>query len=433
MKKNKFVLASLVSIAMLSSCGSSEVKTSLRTKLEAPTDLTFNLEAGTFSFKTVANATYYRVYFCDLTAPTDEYATDTPNDYYKTHMEVREVPGAFPGAEATSQEVYVYDTDESGNKVLKTDEEILSYSPAYSKRYSATYIDANDERKNYEAGETATFELPNDSIGGGSYLIGIKSGGPIALYSNSDFLAQHATLILHNVDPDITTGDYSFTFNQYGTKTTTQQMGPSTMESHTVDTENEVLSGNGMVFEILNADSYYSANPDTSLTYSIVDSTGAEVSFDYTDVRMYRNDSNAFCGWDKIKSETGVKQGSAGVSNFIYAHQGPTMKYASAGYFYIEGLTEGTQYTLKIKANGDGGTSSYDSNEVDYQFTFSKTAWTASSSSGGGGGGGFPGGGQGGGGGFPGGGESSSEGGEGGQTSTPTGDEDSSASEGSGA
>lgn len=427
MKKNKFVLAALLSVAMLSACGGSSETTSLRTKLDAPTDLTFDLEAGTFSFKAVANATYYRVYFHDLTAPTDEYATDSPNEYYVTHLETREVPGAFPGAEATEQEVYVYDTDESGNKILKSDEEILSCTPAYSKRYSATYLDADENKQYYEAGETTTFELPNDSIGGGTYLIGVKSGGPIALYSNSDFLAQHATLVLHNVDPEITSNDFSFDFNQYGTTTTTTNMGGMSMESHSVDTTNEVLNGEGMMFEISNADSYYSANPDTTLSYTIADASGASVSFDYTDVRMYRNDSNTFCGWDLIKTEDGVTTGSAGVSNFVYAHQGPTMKYASGGYFYVEGLTEGTEYTLKIKANGDGGTSSYDSSEVEYNFTFAKTAWTASSNQGGGEGGGFPGGGEGGG--FPGG-DTSSEGGD--SESTPE-EGDSTSSEGAAA
>lgn len=391
-RKLTFSLLMLGATAILAGCSSSGgTSKSLRTQLEAPSDLTFNWEAGTFSFKAVEHATYYRAYFYNIGSPDDDIGN---TEYFKSHTE--EETETYPDGQSSTKTVTVYDTDDNGNYILKDQEEILAMSPTFSKRFAANYIDANGDRQNYQAGETVTFTLPNESVGGGTYYIGVKSGGPISLYSTSEMLLANGKVkaIMHCIDPEMTI-DYSNTFNQYGTKESTTQMGPMTMTSNTQDKDNEVLDGTGMMLEIANADSFYNANPNSSFSYSIKDAEGKAVTFTYTNIKMKRNDSNTFCGWEKVEKKENVTTGTASVSHYIYSHSGPTMEYQTSGFFYINGLTTGSKYTLTIKALGDNGETSYDSESVDYEFTAAVTPWTAEYSAGGGGG--FPGGGGGGG------------------------------------
>lgn len=404
MKKSKIVkmmalAVCSVAVAASASACTDKGNTSLRTQLETPTELAFNWEEGTMSFKAVENATYYRVYFYNVTEPSDTIGN---TDYFKSHTETQ--TETYPDGNTSEKEVTVYDTDENGNYVTYAREEILTMSPTYSKRYAATYMDENDDKHAYNAGETVTFDLPNDSVGGGNYYIAVKAGGPIALYTLSEYVCtpQPVSAIMHNVDPEISL-DYSNTFNQYGTKTSTSSGPFGSMESNTVDTENEVLDGTGMMFEISNAETFYNANANIQLTYHIKDSSGNDVPFSFVNVKMKRNDSNTFCGWEVKDQGSSVTSGTASVSHYIYSHSGPTMEYQTSGFFYITGLTEGETYTLYITAPGDNGETSYDSGESSFEFEFAVTEWTADSSSGGGsGGGGFPGGDMGGGG-FPGG------------------------------
>lgn len=412
-------LLALLGGAGLTGCTSQKAESSLRSKLETPTGLEFEWDDGTFSFTGVANATYYRVYFYNVGEPDDTIGN---TDYFKSHTE--EKTETYPDGNTSTSTVTVYDTDDNGNYVLKDQEEILAMSPTFSKRYSASYTDANGDKVSYKAGEKVTFTLPNDSVGGGTYYIGVKAGGPISLYSMSDFLLAEGKVnaIMHYIDPEMSLS-YSNTFDGYeGVETTSTNPFGGSSTSTTKGT-NQVLDGTGMMFEISNADSFYSANPNASFTYTITDSTGAEVSFKYANIKMNRNDSNTFCGWTVVEQpETAGTSGTASVSHYIFGHSGPTMEYQTSGFFYINGLTEGENYTLHIKAVGDDGKTSYDSNIVDYEFTAEVTEWTVTGGGDqGGGGGGFPGGGDQGGG-FPGGNEGGDQGGgptDGGDTTNP--------------
>lgn len=363
--------------ATLTACGKKKESTSLRTQLETPTNLEFNWEDGTMSFTAVENATYYRVYFFNITEPNDALGN---TDYFKYTTE--EVIETYPDGQTGTSTQIVYEQNDDGSYVTIDRDELFSETPTFSKRYAATYLDANEDKQSYQAGDTVTLTLPNDSIGGGTYYIAVKAGGPIALYTMSDYLTTDEPVVakMHNVDPEISL-DYSNTFNQYGTTTKTQQMGNMTMESSSVDTTNEVLDGNGMMFEISNAETLYNSDANIQLSYRITDSTGAEVPFSYTNVRMKRNDSNTFCGWELVDSGSDATEGTASVSHYIYSHSGPTMEYQTSGFFYINGLTVGETYTLYITAPGDGGATSYDSGETSFEFTYIVTEWTASSDS----------------------------------------------------
>lgn len=346
---------------------------SLRSQLEVPYNLTYDFEAGTFSFTAVENAAYYRVYFYNVTEPSEDLGN---TGYFQS--ETKEVEQENPDGTTSTVTETEYLTDENGDYLLQPLETILSLTPTYSKRFNAQYTDENGDRQTYEAGDTVTFELPNSNIGGGEYIVGIRAGGPIALYTMSDYLVDEepTTLILHNVDPEISTGTamdgFSTTFSQYGTTETTGGMGGT---SNSIDTSNVVLENDGMMFEIDNADTYCSANPDTQLIYYITETEdGTEsdaVTFSYENIKMTRNDSNTFCGWIEAEQGTDVTEGTASVNNYIYSHSGPTMEYQTTGWFWISGLTEGQTYYLHIYVPGDDGATSYDSEYVTVDFVYS--------------------------------------------------------------
>lgn len=197
---------------------------SLRSQLEVPYNLTYDFEAGTFSFTAVENAAYYRVYFYNVTEPSEDLGN---TGYFQS--ETKEVEQENPDGTTSTVTETEYLTDENGDYLLQPLETILSLTPTYSKRFNAQYTDENGDRQTYEAGDTVTFELPNSNIGGGEYIVGIRAGGPIALYTMSDYLVDEepTTLILHNVDPEISTSTamdgFSTTFSQYGTTETTAE------------------------------------------------------------------------------------------------------------------------------------------------------------------------------------------------------------------
>lgn len=378
MKKLNKIFAFTITAALaatltagLAACGGGGDSGSLRSQLEVPTNLTYNFEAGTFSFTAVENATYYRVYFYNVTEPSEDLGN---TDYFQSITE--EVTETYPDGNTGTTTVTTYLTDENGDYLLQPLDTILSLTPTYSKRFNAQYTDENGDRQTYEAGETVTFELPNSNIGGGEYYVGIRAGGPIALYTMSDYLVaeEPTTLILHNVDPDVSTSTtmsgFSTTFSQYGTKETQGMFGTS----NTIDTDNVVLEDEGMMFEINNADTYYNASPNTELRYYITteeDGTEADaVTFSYENIKMTRNDGNTFCGWKEVEQGDNVKQGTASVNNYIYSHSGPTMEYQTTGWFWISGLTEGQTYYLHIYVPGDDGKSSYDSSYVTVEFVY---------------------------------------------------------------
>lgn len=372
----------------LASCNT-KTSTSLRTKLDAITGITYNFEAGTFSFTAVDHATYYRVYFYDITSP------DNSPDYFQS--EKKTVVETYPDGQTGTSEQTVYLTDADGNYLRKTDEEILAMTPTYSKRYNAIYTDNDGNKHNYAVGDTVTFDLPNSNIGGGKYLVGVRSGGTIALYTMSDFFVNEQQLVLHYVDPEIETNQDNFTcnFNQYGTKLSTNMFG----QSATLDTDTIVLNGDtveggeentvyGMMMEISNASTYYNAGPETTLNYYITDSNGDKVTFGYNNIRMNRNDSNSFCGWTNVASSgtANVQAGTASTNRYIYGHSGPTMEYQITGWIWVYGLTVGQSYTLNIQAEGDNGKTAYSSDLAKVAFTYGYSSLSASSSSGGGGG-----------------------------------------------
>lgn len=193
----------------------------------------------------------------------------------------------------------------------------------------------------------------------------------------SDYLVaeEPTTLILHNVDPEVSTSTtldgFSTTFSQYGTTETIGGMGGTSNE---LDTSNVVLEDDGMMFEINNADTYYNASPDTELRYYITtEEDGTEedaVTFSYENIKMTRNDGNSFCGWIEVGEGNDVTEGTASVNNYIYSHSGPTMEYQTTGWFWISGLTEGQTYYLHIYVPGDDGVSSYDSSYVTVEFVY---------------------------------------------------------------
>ena len=324
----KITLAAAVAATLtagIAACGGGEDSDSLRSQLEVPYNLTYDFEAGTFSFTAVENAAYYRVYFYNVTEPSEDLGN---TGYFQS--ETKEVEQENPDGTTSTVTETEYLTDENGDYLLQPLETILSLTPTYSKRFNAQYTDENGDRQTYEAGDTVTFELPNSNIGGGEYIVGIRAGGPIALYTMSDYLVDEepTTLILHNVDPEISTSTamdgFSTTFSQYGTTETTGGMGGT---SNSIDTSNVVLENDGMMFEIDNADTYCSANPDTQLIYYITETEdGTEsdaVTFSYENIKMTRNDSNTFCGWIEAEQGTDVTEGTASVNNYIYSHSGP--------------------------------------------------------------------------------------------------------------
>ena len=158
----------------------------------------------------------------------------------------------------------------------------------------------------------------------------------------SDYLVaeEPTTLILHNVDPEVSTSTtldgFSTTFSQYGTTETIDGMGGTSNE---LDTSNVVLEDDGMMFEINNADTYYNASPDTELRYYITtEEDGTEedaVTFSYENIKMTRNDGNSFCGWIEVGEGNDVTEGTASVNNYYIRTQAPqwsTRLRAGSGY-----------------------------------------------------------------------------------------------------
>lgn len=378
------ILAALVGTCAigLASCNS-KTSTSLRTKLDPISDIAYDFEAGTFSFTAVNHASYYRVYFYDITSP------DNSPDYFVS--ETKTVIETYPDGNTGTSVQTVYVTDENGNYVRKSDEEILALTPTYSKRYNAIYTDESGNKQSYTEGQTVTLDLPNSNIGGGQYLIGVRSGGSIALYTMSDFYVEEEKLILHYVDPEIETNQENFTcnFNQYGATFSEGRFGTSA----SLDTSKVVLDGDtvesgeegkvyGMMMEITNASTYYNAGPETTLNYYITDSTGAKVNFGYNNIRMNRNDGNSFCGWTDVESSDGanVQTGTASTNRYVYSHSGPTMMYQISGWVWVYGLTLGETYTLNIQAEGDNGVSAYSSEVTKTEFTYAYSELSASTS-----------------------------------------------------
>lgn len=410
MKKSKLILtiASVVTAGTcavtMAACGKDDAPKSLRSQLTTPTNFSTNYQEGTLSFKAVENATYYRVYFYYIGEPDEDLGN---TDYFASHTET--VIETYPDGNTSEKEQIVYDKDENGNYVLKDKDTILSLTPTYSKRYNATYTDANGDKHSYNAGETVSIVLPNESIRGGKYYVGVRAGGPIALYTLSEYLVETCEVVLHNVTPEIST-DYSTGFYQYGSKETTNTTPMGTSLSYTVDKDVTVLDGTGQLFEIANANSLYSANPNMELTYTVTDESGTEVSFTYTSLKMQRNDANKFCGWSNVEKVENVTTGKANISYYVYSHSGPTMFYTATSFFYVSGLEEGKTYTLHVTAPGDDGLTSYDSEVGTFTFVFTHIQESdpdnQGMNEGGSGGGGFPGGGGDfGGGDFPGGGD----------------------------
>lgn len=390
---NKFLKKSLViglsclaaaSLTMFAAC-SSDSDSSIRSQLESvdSESISIDLSEGTVSFTTVANARYYRFAFYYLDSPSDDYNNTS---YFTTETVTVENP------DGTTYESEDYATDEDGNYILIDDEEIINSTATYSKRYNAYYYDDDGEKTYYEAGETMTIELPNDSIPGGNYLFTIRSCGQVVLYTMSDPTVVKANLILKIPTPVVTT-DYSVGYTPYGcTEGETNSFGST---SYSTDTDTIILDGTGMLLEIENADSLYSALSSMTLEYCILQGTYDDtsfdeytfsslkensnaVSFDWENLFYYCSDSSSFYGWGINASGESETVGEANLYNYIYAHQGPTMYYTTTSFLYISGLTEGTAYTMFIYAEGDDGETCYDSTVGYFNFTFaySDTTYT---------------------------------------------------------
>ncbi len=431
------VSACALSLAAFAACGGSS-STSLRTQLDSVDESTvsFDFDAGTFSFTAVENATYYRVYFYNVEEPSEDldnydyfvYTTDedsddtasasaattvrseialartgeednnddesgsgtetdgTDNDTDDTTGDDNSGDGSEEGGEQGGDDVFVpgpdmggdapafgdagssvtynFEKDADGNYVLQDTDTILSQSATYSKRYNAYYYDEETDTKTYyEAGDTVTFTLPNDSLSGGRYIIGIKSGGPLALYTLSDWCVIDTTLKLKYVTPEINSGDWSWSW--------------SVTDATYKDTDGNELSegtpsnGNGMMMELVNAESLYAANSAMELSFYITDSTGNKVSFTYYDLNMTRTDGNALSYWTIAHSGTSTQTGTWTIGYSVYSHDGPTMHYASYGYVYITGLTESTEYTIHVQAEAPtGSATAISSDEGTFTFTF---------------------------------------------------------------
>ncbi len=384
------VAACSLSLAAFAACGGDSGSTSLRTQLDTvdETSVSFNFPNGTFSFKAVENATYYRVYFYNVEEPN----SDLDNyDYFKyTIPEAEEeeeeaeeeeadpdAPPAFDDGSSSGVE-YDFETNDDGTYVISDD--ILTQSPTFSKRYNAYYYDeATDEKTYYEAGDTMTFDLPNDSISGGRYIIGIRAGGPLALYTLSEFCVVDTTLALKYVTPEVNSGDWSWSWSvgsgasfKDPSKYTEQEASfPMSGTTKVYEDSETKPAGNGMMFEIVNADTMYAANPSMEMDYYITDANGDTVNFTYYDLNMVRNDSNSLDYWLVAGYETNASAGSVTLGYSVYSHSGPTMFYAAYGYFYIEGLTVGTEYTLHISAEApEDSTTAYSSEEGTFTFTY---------------------------------------------------------------
>ncbi|MCD8307155.1 MAG: hypothetical protein LUD51_02870 [Clostridia bacterium] len=416
-----------LSMAAFAACGGSSSSTSLRTQLDAvdPTTVSFDFDKGTFSFTAVENATYYRVYFYNVEEPNEDldnydyfvYTTDDGSDSSdeteasaKTGTLVAyadETDGAEEQEEQTqegdaqeggnteypdaggdaggdftppdaggapdmgggdfgggSSVTYNFEKDADGNYVLQDYDTILSQSATYSKRYNAYYYDEETDTKTYyEAGDTVTFTLPNDSISGGRYIIGIKSGGTLALYTLSDWCVVDTNLKLQYVTPEINSGEWSWSW-KVSSDTTYYQADGSTAATDYPD-------GNGMMFELVNADTMYAADPSMELTFYITDSNGNKVDFSYYDLNMTRADSNSLSYWTIANSGTSVQEGMMTLGYSVYSHSGPTMFYAAYGYAYVLGLTVDSSYTFHIQAIAPStSTTAVSSAEATFDFTY---------------------------------------------------------------